>query len=119
MKVQGDEVGWKLNGTHQLLVYADDAYLMGHNINNVKENTEPVIHASKNVGLVVNTEKIKYMLMSRHQNVGQNHTVKMAGTSIENVAKLRYLGTTVTNQNLINEEIKSRLESVNACYCSF
>jgi hypothetical protein len=58
------------------------------------------------------------MLMSRHQNAGQNHNIKRANRSSENVAPFRYLGTTVTNQNLISEEIKRRWNSGNACYHS-
>jgi ribosomal protein S2 len=56
--------------------------------------------------------------VSRHQNAGQNHNIKRANRCYENVAKLRYLGTTVTNQNLIQDEIKRRLNSGNACYYS-
>jgi hypothetical protein len=58
------------------------------------------------------------MLLSRHQNAGQNQNIKIADRSFENVAQFKYLGTTVTNQNLIQEEIKRRLNSVNACYHS-
>jgi hypothetical protein len=61
-----------------------------------------------NFGLEVNTEKIKYMLLSRHQNAGQNHDVKIGNRWFENGAQLRYLGTTIRNQNLIQEEIKRR-----------
>jgi hypothetical protein len=57
-----------LNGTHQLLVYADDVNLLGGNVNTINKNTEAVIDASKEVGLEVNTEKSKYMLIFRHQN---------------------------------------------------
>jgi hypothetical protein len=53
------------------------------------------------------TEKTKYMLLSLHQNAGHNRNIKRANIAIENVAKFRYLATTVTNQNLIDEEIKS------------
>jgi hypothetical protein len=55
------------------------------------------------------------MLLSRHQNAGQNHNIKLDDRSFENVAQFKYLGTTVTNQNLIQEEIKRKLNSGNAC----
>jgi hypothetical protein len=58
------------------------------------------------------------MLLSRHQNAGQNHDIKIADRCFKNVAHFRYLGTTVTNRNLIQEEIKRRLNSGNACYHS-
>jgi hypothetical protein len=58
------------------------------------------------------------MLLSRHQNAGQNHDTKIANRSYENVSQFIYLGTTVTNNNLIQEEIKKRLNSFNACYHS-
>jgi hypothetical protein len=58
------------------------------------------------------------MLLSRHQNVGQNRDIKIANRSFENVSQFKYLGTTVTNQNLIQEEIKRRLNSGNVCYHS-
>jgi hypothetical protein len=56
------------------------------------------------------------MLLSRHQNVGQDRKKKIAKRSFQNVSQFKYMGTTVTNQNLIQEEIKRRLNSVNA-YC--
>jgi hypothetical protein len=58
--------------SHQLLVHADDVNLLSNNIDAIKENMETLIDASQEVGLEVNTEKTKYMLMSRHQNVGQS-----------------------------------------------
>jgi hypothetical protein len=54
-------VGLKLNGTHQLLVYADDVYVLGDNIDTIKKNTHTLIDSSKEIGLEVNTEKTKYM----------------------------------------------------------
>jgi hypothetical protein len=77
-----------------------------------------LIDTGKEVGLEINVEKTKYMLLSRNQNVGQNRDIKIANGSFENVSQFRYLGTTVTNQNLIQGEIKRRSNSANACYHS-
>jgi hypothetical protein len=115
-KVQKTQVGLKLNGTHQLLAYADDVNLLGDNIDTIKKNTEILIDASKEVDIEINVDKTKYMLLSRHQNVGQNRNIKIANRSFENVSLFKCLGTTVTNQNLIQEEIKRKLNSGNACY---
>jgi ribosomal protein S2 len=82
----------------------------------MKEKTETLIDANTEVRLDVNPEKTKYMLLSHHQNAGQNHNIKIANRSSEKVAQFKYLGTTVTNQNLIQEEIKRRLNSDNSCY---
>jgi hypothetical protein len=69
--------GWdKLNETHQLLAYADDVNLLGDNIDTVKKNTETLNDASKEVGLEINVEKTKYMLLSCHKNAGQNRDTK-------------------------------------------
>jgi hypothetical protein len=71
-------VGLKLNGTHQLLAYTDDVNLLGYNIDTVKKNTETLTDANKDAGLEINVEKTKYMLLSRHQNVGQTRDIKIA-----------------------------------------
>jgi hypothetical protein len=91
--------------------------LLGDNIDTIKKNTETLIYASK-VGLEINVEKTKYMVLSCHQNVGQNRDRKIAKRSFENVSQFKYLVMTVSNQNLIQEEIKRRLISCNACYHS-
>jgi hypothetical protein len=72
---------------------------------------EALIDANKKVGLEVNEEETKYMLLSWHQNAGQNHYLKIDNRSFENVAQLRYLENT-----MIQEEINRRLNSGNA-YC--
>jgi hypothetical protein len=90
-------VGLKLNGTHQLLAYADDVNLLGDNVGTIKKNAQTLIDASKEVGLEVNTEKTKYMLLSRHQYAGQNHDIKIGNRCFENVSQFRYLGTTITD----------------------
>jgi hypothetical protein len=77
-KVQENKVVLKLNGTHQLLGYADDENLLGDNIDTIKKNMGTLTDASKGVGLEINVEKTMYMLLSRHQNIGQNRDIKMA-----------------------------------------
>jgi hypothetical protein len=67
----------------------------------------------------MNVQRTKYMFLSRrHQNAGRNREIKRANRSFENVSQFKYLGTTVTNQTLVQEEIKTRLNSGNACYHS-
>jgi hypothetical protein len=58
------------------------------------------------------------MVMSRDQNAGRNHSIKIDNSSFERVEESKYLVTTLTNQNSIQEEVKSRLKSGNACYYS-
>ena len=107
----------KLNGTHQHLAYADDNILV-ESIHTVKENAEALVVATKEIGLEVNADKTKYMVMSREQTAGLSHTMKVDNSSIERVEEFKYLGMTLTNQNSIQEEIKSRLKLGNACYHS-
>jgi hypothetical protein len=76
-KVQKNQVGLKLNETHQLLAYADDVNLVGDNISTIEKNTETLINASREVGqetkvegLQTNIEKPKYMLLAHHKKTG-------------------------------------------------
>jgi hypothetical protein len=102
-KIQEDQLRLKLNVTHQLLVYTDDVNLLGGNIDTIKKNTQTLIDGSNEFDLEVKTEKTKYMLLSRHQNAGKSYDMKRVNGPFENVAHLRYLGTTVTNQNSVHE----------------
>jgi hypothetical protein len=97
------------------LAYADGVNIVGESIDIIKKNTEALLDTSKEVGLEVNPKKPKYMLMSRSQKIGQKHSMKIANRSFEDVAKFNYVGTTVTDQNCMQEEINSRLNSGNAC----
>ena len=62
-RVPVNQDGLKLNGTHQLLVYADDANKMEGSEHSIKKNTEPLLFASKQIRLQVNADKLKYMVM--------------------------------------------------------
>jgi hypothetical protein len=66
-KVQKKQVGLKLNGRHQRLVYADDITLLGDNIDTTKKNTENLISAAKDVGLEVNADKTNCCPVTRMQ----------------------------------------------------
>jgi hypothetical protein len=74
-------VGLKCNGTHQLLVYIDDLNLLWHNINTIKKSTEAPTDASREVGLEINPDKSKYILMSCDQNARQYYNIKIANRS--------------------------------------
>ena len=72
--------------------------------------------ASKETGLEVNADKTKYMVVSWDQNVGRSHSIKTDNSSSAKVKEFKYLETPLTNKNYIQEEIKGRLKSRNACY---
>jgi len=91
--VQVNHDGLKLNGTHQLLAYADDVNILTGSIHTLKENAESLV-------------------------AGRIHSVRIDNSTFERVEEFKYWGTTLTNQNSIAEEIKRRLRSGNACYHS-
>jgi hypothetical protein len=94
-RVQFNHDGLKLNGTHQLLIYADGVNILGGGIHTVNKNTEALVVASKETGLEVNADKTKYIVVTDN-------------SSFERVEDVRYLATILTNKNSIQEEIKSR-----------
>jgi hypothetical protein len=77
-KVQENQEGLKLNGTHHLLAYADDVNLLGDNTDTINKNTENLTDASRKIGLQINMEKTKYMLLACHHNAEQNHYREIA-----------------------------------------
>jgi hypothetical protein len=117
-KVQENQVELKLNVTFQLLTYADDVNLQGSNTETIKKSTETLIDVSTEGGIEINVKETKYMLLSRHHYAGQIRDMKIANRSFEYVSQFKYFGTTVTNQNLIQELIKRRLNSDNVFYHS-
>jgi hypothetical protein len=101
---------------HQVLAYADDVNILGGSIYTIKKNAEALVVATKEIG--VNADKTNYMVMSRDWNAGWGHSVKIDKSSIKMVEEFKYLGLTLSDQNSIQEEIKTRLKLGNACYHS-
>ena len=82
----------KLNGTHQLLVYADDVNILGGSIQDVKVNAEALIAATSEIGMEESADKIKYMVMSRDQKAGRIQTVRIDNIIYKRVEEFIYLG---------------------------
>jgi hypothetical protein len=84
-------------------------------VHTVKESAKALVVPTKENGLEVNADRTKYMIMSPDRNAGRGHSVKIDNSSIERVGEFKYLGTTLTDQNSIQEE---RLKLGNVCYHS-
>jgi len=91
---------------------------LGGSVHTVKKNAEALVFTNKKTGLEVNADKTKYIFMSRDQNAGRSQNIKIDNNSFEMVEEFKYLGTTLRNQNSIQEDIKNRLKTGNACYHS-
>jgi len=74
---------------------------LGGSLHTIKENAEALIVANKEIGLEVNADKTKYMVMPGDQNAIRNHSMKIDNISFERVEEFKHLGTTVTNQNSV------------------
>jgi hypothetical protein len=80
-----------------------------------RKKTEASLVGNKEICLEVNNNKTKYTVMSRDQNTGRCHNIKICYSPFERVEQFKYLETTLTNQNPNKEEIKSKLQLGNAC----
>ena len=102
-RVQVKQDSLKLNGTQQLLVYADDVNILEGSVHIIRKVVD-----SKETGLEVNADKNKYMVMSREHFARRSHNIKIHNSSLERVEQFKYLGATLTNKNYTQEEIKGR-----------
>jgi hypothetical protein len=84
-KVQVNQDGMKLNGAHQILAYADNVNILGGSVHTVRENAEALVVATKEIGLEVNTDTTKYMVMSRDRNAERGHGVRIDNTGQQNL----------------------------------
>ena len=91
----------KLNGTHKLLVYADDINILGGSIHTVKKNKGAFVVATTQAGLEINVEETKFMIMSWDQNTYQIHNTKTDTSSYEMVEQFKYLETSLMDHNSI------------------
>jgi len=76
MTLRVNQDRWKLKGTHQLSVNADNSNFLCKNTNNINNSTVAILVTSNEVGTAVNAEKTKCMVMSCEQNAGQIHNIK-------------------------------------------
>jgi len=84
-KVQVNQDGLKLNGTHQLLAYADDVNILAGSILTLKENAEALVAATREIVLEVSAGKTKYMVISRDRNAGRIQSVRFDNNTFERV----------------------------------
>jgi len=80
---------------------------MGGSVHTVEKSAENLVVASKEPWLEVIADKSQYMVTSGDQNAGRSHSVKIDNISFERVEEFKYLGTTLTNQNCSQEELKA------------
>jgi len=100
-RAQANEYGLKLNDMHQLLVYSDDVKILGGSVRTIKENAEALVVVSKQIGLGINADETKYMILSRDQDARRSHSIKIENSSFESAEELEKMGTTLTNQNYV------------------
>ena len=109
------EIEWNTS----LLVCAGSVNLLGENAHSREKNTKALLLVSEKVGLEVNHEIPQYKYSCHVNNMGEKYNnIKISNNILESVTKFIYLETTVTNDNLIHEEIRSRLNAGNICYHS-
>jgi hypothetical protein len=80
---------------------------LGESVHTVKENAEALVVATKKVGLEVNADKTKYMVMSRERNAGRDDCVRIDNRSAERVEEFKYLGTMLIDQILFGKKLRA------------
>jgi hypothetical protein len=109
--VQTNQEGLKLNGTHQILIYADNINILGETVHIIKTPDDLLVSGKEN-GLQGNEEKTKYMFIYSQHNARQHHNRWTANKSLERMEQYKY---SEKSQNCVHEDNKGRLNSVNSC----
>jgi hypothetical protein len=100
----------------QVCIYADDVVLVTRTKQALVNTLQKLKQEPENYGLVINQNKTKYMKHSRTQTYRKDIEIETKGMKIEEVNNVRYLGTIVTKDNLIEEEIKERIATGNLAF---
>jgi hypothetical protein len=100
----------------QVCVYADDVVLVTRTKQALVNTLQKLKQKAEKYGLVINQNKTKYMRHTRMQTYGKEIEIEKEGMKTEEVKNVKYLGTTVTKDNLIEEEIKERIENGNQAF---
>jgi hypothetical protein len=90
-RIQVNQNGLKLNGTHQLLFYADDVHILGRSVHSIRKRAEATVIASKKMKLEVSADKLKYLVMSRDESAGRSHNIRTGNGSFERMFVCSYV----------------------------
>lgn len=101
-------------GTHTLLAYADDIIILGKSKHDIEERARKLINYSSSMGLVINENKTKYMMMTRNATTKGN--LHVGDLTFEQVGDFKYLGVNINEKNNMHNEVKMRLNVANRCY---
>jgi hypothetical protein len=100
-KENNTNLGLDMNGTHQVLAYADNVNLLGVDIRTIKGKVEILFIGCNYIGLAINTRKTKYMEVGRHQGMMEDEHIKEGSNSYEIMITFNYFGS-LKNQNSIH-----------------
>lgn len=103
-------------GPYTLLAYADDIILIGESRHDVEESAKKLIKSSCGMGLAVNEDKTKYLVMTRNVTVKDN--LRIEGFTFEQVRDFKYLGVNINGKKNMHKKIRMRLNAANRCYCT-
>jgi hypothetical protein len=103
-------------GNESILAYADDIVIFGNTRQEITQITSKLLEISKKLGLYVNQEKTKFMVLSRSNE--NQHNLQVGNLTFEKVENFKYLGVNINSKNDMHREISERIASGNRCYHS-